>query len=443
MRARLEKMSETPRPLRNLRRLEASEQDKAKASLKFSRHALQGQAHEQNLSLPSEGEERAGDKGAVTDTVAADPARHRAQRIFEETPGPFGRALEKSSSQPPWSGISGGNEANGREPAEPQKPSSAISKCSRNQSVKQTEKAKGAPLPQTELLKGDIAQQFRSVKPSSSKALGGQSRASNYLPASRIPSKGSDHHAEWNATHKWNTCTGDVLSAADVPLQKVEPLREMKVANLAHGLDRVLFNPSVFWLREPRSAIYNFDPRIRRLYDVDLFDYSALPAYLTSSIDPELAQLAQQHGKKYTGSTSSLTGLLSHIYFCISANKQPELFGFSEGFSTQPKGFSFGARLPASIVLRRFEDTDSHSADGTPKVRYAIDNDKSASGEAENSNYVLTQLGKSVEKLLTSDVDDYEKYLRVNSQTLSKEEKEKKEAYYYSQVSIGMRRICD
>lgn len=300
------------------------------------------------------------------------------------------------------------------------------------------------PNPITELYNGKEAEDLRKVKPSTSAELGQQVSSSQYLPRSKIPDQSSAEYDEWNKTHKWTTAVGGLLDSSDVPLRRVEPLREMQVSHLAHGLDRVLFNPGVHWLRDPRTGIYNFEPKIRDLYDVDLFDYAALPSYLTSSIDPELAKIANKRRKKFSGSTSSLTGLLSHIYFCVSANKQPELKGFSEGFAKQPKGFSFGARLPASVILRRFEETEEN---GSVHVRYAVDNDKSASGEGENSNYVLTQLGKSVEKLLTSRLEEYEKYLRVNSHELTEQERTRKEAYYYSETDQFLMRsqldCCD
>ncbi len=185
------------------------------------------------------------------------------------------------------------------------------------------------------------------------------------------------------------------VSANGVPVDKVTPLREMEVAKLAHGLDRVLFNPGIYWLRDPRSGIYNFDPRIKDILDVDLFDYAALPPYITSSKDPELATLTQKHAKKYCGSTSSMTSLLSQCYFLISGWRNPDVTGFSAPFSGLPSGFSVGAKLPASILL--------NYKDGY----YAIDADKTAAGEAENSNYVLTSLGKSMEKMLTATPEEY------------------------------------
>lgn len=214
------------------------------------------------------------------------------------------------------------------------------------------------------------------------------------------------------------------LSASDVQVTPVQPLREMKVAKLSHGLDRVLFNPGIHWLRDQRTGIYNYDPHLRHVLDVDLFDYSALPPYLTSSRDQELLDITKQQEKRYCGSTSSMTGLLSHCYYLLSRWKEPELKGFSPSFQDMPTGFSEGAKLPASIMLRY-----------QPGGFYAIDADKSTDGEQDNTNYVLTSLGKSLEKFLTASPEEYAMYERVNSWKLSEEERNQPEAYHYAETS--------
>ncbi|PWZ01601.1 Pet127-domain-containing protein, partial [Testicularia cyperi] len=231
-----------------------------------------------------------------------------------------------------------------------------------------------------------------------------------------------------NEQRRWKESIIGSISSPAIDVTKVPPLRNMEVAKLAHGLDRVLFNPGVYWLRDPRSGIYNFDPRIKDILDVDLFDYAALPPYITSSKDPELAKLTKQHGKKYCGSTSSMTSLLSQCYFLISGWRNPDVSGFSAPFASLPSGFSVGAKLPASILL--------HYKDGF----YAIDADKSAAGEAENSNYVLTSLGKSMEKMLTATPEEYAQYMRINSWKLSEAEKSKPEAYHYASTGKMMMR---
>lgn len=179
------------------------------------------------------------------------------------------------------------------------------------------------------------------------------------------------------------------------------------------------------WLRDKHSGIYNYDPKISKVLDVDLFDYSALPPYLTSSKDPELLKITKKQGKRFCGSTSSLTGLLSHCYYLLSRWKEPELHGFSPSFSEMPTGFSEGAKLPVSVRLQYQSDGDF----------YAIDADKGSDGALDNSNYVLTSLGKSLEKYLTVSLKDYALYERINSHKLSKKARDQQEAYHYAQTS--------
>ncbi|KAK0544455.1 hypothetical protein OC846_004850 [Tilletia horrida] len=195
------------------------------------------------------------------------------------------------------------------------------------------------------------------------------------------------------------------FSGLALKAEPVTPLRQMKIAKLAHGLDRVLFNPGVHWLRDPRTGIYNYPPALRNVLDPDLFDYDALPPYITSSEDNELHEVTRRSNARYCGSTSSLTALLSHCYFLISGRKPPNLTGFSEGLASLPLGFSAGASLPASIKLIR-----KKCPKNTRQDIYAVDNDKTASGELENSNYILAALGKSMEKMLTVDGEEFRRF---------------------------------
>ena len=212
------------------------------------------------------------------------------------------------------------------------------------------------------------------------------------------------------------------LHDTDTAVEPVKPLRNMHVAKLEHGLDRVLFNPGVHWLRDQRTGTFNYTPEIQRVLDVDLFDYTTLPPYVTSSRDKELLYITKRQKKKYCGSTSSLTGLLSHCYFLLSRWKEPNLTGFSPSFQNLLTGFSEGSKMPVSIMLR-------YQTDGF----YAIDADKNSDGEMDNTNYLLTTLGKSLEKFLTSSPDEYAQHKRVNSWKLGAEVREQQEAYHYAQ----------
>ncbi|WFD43312.1 hypothetical protein MPSI1_001973 [Malassezia psittaci] len=187
--------------------------------------------------------------------------------------------------------------------------------------------------------------------------------------------------------------------------------------------------PGVHWLRDKESGRYNYQEGLQNVLDVDLFDFDALPPYLTSSKDPELLAITKKHHKRFCGSTSSMTGLLSQCYFLISRWKEPELKGFSEGFGEMPTGFSEGAKLPISVRLRR-----------QPDGFYAIDADKGTDEAIDNSNYVLTSLGKSLEKYLTVPPNEFALYERINSHNLPSSAREQQEAYHYAKSSQFMMR---
>lgn len=223
------------------------------------------------------------------------------------------------------------------------------------------------------------------------------------------------------------------LDSESVRYTPVAPLREMKVASLSHGLDRVLFNPGVHVLRDPRTGIYNYSPSLNKIPDVDLFDLSALPPYVTSSKDEELLYLAHKHNAKFCGSTSSLTAMLSQVYFLVSGWKRPNFDNFTQAFNDSNKNFSDGARMPASIKL-----TPISSSEGD-HTTWAIDSDKDVLEVSDNSNYILAQLGKSMEKMLTVSPEEYQTYLRVNrpDQTPSKDDHER-EAYHYALAGNSM-----
>lgn len=55
--------------------------------------------------------------------------------------------------------------------------------------------------------------------------------------------------------------------------------------------------------------------------------------------DQDLRALAKQEGKKFAGSTSSLSGMLTHIYFLISRHKDVELTTLSQHFTQEVVSF--------------------------------------------------------------------------------------------------------
>ncbi|KAG1837781.1 mitochondrial protein Pet127-domain-containing protein [Suillus subalutaceus] len=202
-------------------------------------------------------------------------------------------------------------------------------------------------------------------------------------------------------------------------LEDIDPPSEHKpIARLAHGLDRVLFNPGVHWLQDPRSRVYNFTPWLERIPKVTDFAFERVTGFIRSSQDDDLHTLAKIHSRPYVGSTSSLTGLLSHIYFLISGGKEVDTSVLSGAFAHEPTNFTPGQRMPVSIVLRY--------KDGV----WAVDSGKDGDDDSEKN--VLTWMGTLLEKFLTVPEPEFKTLLRSSPAPAEGEEDKRREAYRYA-----------
>ena len=201
----------------------------------------------------------------------------------------------------------------------------------------------------------------------------------------------------------------------NLKLVSVEEESTLPVPKLCHDLDRVLFNPGVYAMQDPRSRVFNFDPYLASIMPVEEFDFDALNEYKTSSKDAKLHALAVKYGSKYNGSTSSMTSMLSHFHYLISAWRTPTFDSLAQSYTPDSFNFTQLTRTPAATFLRY--------KDGV----YAIDADK-----AYDTQNVLSQLGRSMEKLLTLPKEDFEKYRRTESHQLSESERGQAESYHYT-----------
>ncbi|EXJ63081.1 hypothetical protein A1O7_03526 [Cladophialophora yegresii CBS 114405] len=207
-----------------------------------------------------------------------------------------------------------------------------------------------------------------------------------------------------------------VASADNFPLIPF-PMETSEVPRLSHDLSRVLFNPGVYQLQDPRSRVWNFDPYLGNLMPVSEFNYDALNRYITSSEDVNLRNVAQAKDKRYIGSTSSMSGVLAHFHFLLSGFRDLNLDHLSRGFEDEGHvNFTRIQKGPTAIFLRY--------KDGV----YAVDADK----EFDSAN-ILMSLGRSMEKLLTSDKEEFERYRRTEDATKDAQMKSSHpEAYHYS-----------
>ncbi|KAJ6178031.1 hypothetical protein N7519_008492 [Penicillium mononematosum] len=209
------------------------------------------------------------------------------------------------------------------------------------------------------------------------------------------------------------------LSSADRKLQlKPVPVPMPPVPRVAFGLDRVLFNPGVYQLRDPRTLVYNFDPYLDQIMPVTEFDFGTLKPYITSSQDVTACQLTKKNGKKYYGSSSSMTSVLAHFHYLLSNWRPVDTSRISRGFEDPSRGFTRILRAPAAMFLHYKADEDV----------YAIDADK----EYDYAN-ILMNLGKSMEKQLTLPKEQFERYRRSDPNKITAEEEATvPESYHYS-----------
>ena len=145
------------------------------------------------------------------------------------------------------------------------------------------------------------------------------------------------------------------------------------------------------------------------------FDFDALKKYVTSSADKSLERIARSLKKRYTGSSSSMTGMLAHFHFLLSQWREVSTDMMSRGFPDKLKSFTLLQRAPSAVFLRW--------RDGA----YAIDADKEFDEES-----ILTMIGRSVEKLLTLDTEGYERYRKSNSSQITEQERNAPESFHYS-----------
>ncbi|KZO97014.1 Pet127-domain-containing protein [Calocera viscosa TUFC12733] len=264
---------------------------------------------------------------------------------------------------------------------------------------------KSLPATSPRLKSSKAAQPSKDVK----ETLSGRDTAPHIDPSStRIKETGPKPLEHW-------------LWPKDVVLERVEPPYDAEVPTLAHGLDRVLFNPSVYWLQDPHSRVYNFEPYLQKLLPPDDFAYDRLMAFVPAVRDEELWDLAKKHKKVYIGSTSGLTGIMSHVYWLISRWRPVDTRSLSADFAREPNSFAFGARIPVSSKLVY--------KDGC----YAIDPDKEWEivGKA---NSILSYLGVLMEKMLTMEPEKFSRLTKAVPET-TPGEFHKREAYYYSKTS--------
>ncbi|CAD6576718.1 MAG: hypothetical protein TREMPRED_001750 [Tremellales sp. Tagirdzhanova-0007] len=222
------------------------------------------------------------------------------------------------------------------------------------------------------------------------------------------------------STTKSEQLSQGTIVATDVKISEVKPHREMRIARLRSQLPRVLFSPGIHPMHDPRTGVWNFEEQALHLIpQPEDFAFDRVPPYTSPSGDKELSSLAEEHDCLFTGSTSTLTKALSQIYFALSGGKGVDLQPLSQAFAFERTDFTSGASLAAFLVIGK-------QSNG----RYYIDSDKQ--WDVEN---VLSDFGVILEKMLTTEKEEFVRFLKSSPlDTVTEGEMKQKEAYRYQKA---------
>jgi hypothetical protein len=209
------------------------------------------------------------------------------------------------------------------------------------------------------------------------------------------------------------------LSNSDIKYQKISMPNSHELPKLEHKLSRALFSPGVHYLQDPRSKVYNFDPYLSEILPIDQFDFDSITKFVSSSKDKTLAAVTTEHNAKYYCSTSSMTGVLSHMHYTLSNFRPQSLLEFTRHIRYGYGKPTRGAQLPASVIVRKNGSI------------YSIDSEKSTDREM-----ILSLMGNSLERMLTQTAEEFEKYKIDESSGKSSIMTEKEaNVYHYAKMN--------
>lgn len=128
---------------------------------------------------------------------------------------------------------------------------------------------------------------------------------------------------------------------------------------------------------------------LRKIYQPHEVDLSKIPPYVPPSQDELLLKFARESNIKYVMSTSTMSSVMSHLFYVFSNFLHPSFDNISEAYADEPKRYMISQRKPTTNFLRKI-DKDLGI--------YALDSD---SGLFNENNNILMQLGKIIERSLT------------------------------------------
>lgn len=193
------------------------------------------------------------------------------------------------------------------------------------------------------------------------------------------------------------------INAEAKPLIKVENdwQRYEDIPTLENNLDIVTKYHGVF----PMEELTKVNPSLQKFFS-NMPQYTEInediiAPYYSPGKDENLRRLTRKYGCEYLMSTSTVSSVLSHIYYAISNHKSPHFSGLSQAFDNEPLKFMVSQRKPNTVFLTQID-----------KKLFSLDGDD---GFEAKQNIVLMKMGKYMEKMMTTEADEFMRYYVLDS----------------------------
>jgi len=205
---------------------------------------------------------------------------------------------------------------------------------------------------------------------------------------------------------------------------------------LSHGLEKVLAEPGIHPLNT--GGHYHFPKVLQHIHQPQEVNFARMAAFVPPREDQAMFERIKRTDCSYATSTSSISGILAHIYYLLSTFRPLDTSSLSTRELSQISTFTRGSGRATSALLIPLGLTNH---EGQPV--YAIDK---ASDKTIKRNSILMDLGKSLERFLCMEPKQFEANFVKNSVHYMSDEEfvsggfQEKDCYLYSRAGPFMLR---
>lgn len=176
-----------------------------------------------------------------------------------------------------------------------------------------------------------------------------------------------------------------------------------RVPKLQHNLDRLVHRPGIYTMKEVAKLQEDKGEFLKNIPKLENLAMDHIPEYIPPSQDKTLLEFARNSNIKYVMSTSTISQVLSQIYYLLSWFRPPMFDNVFEEFENEPKKYMISQRKPVTNILRKLDES---------KGIYGLDGDP---GIFQYKNDILLNLGRVLERFLTLTPDEFNSSLLKNN----------------------------